>query len=85
MEGKALTYYLIFLTEETLFAYGDCYEFFRFYDKKNKQWTISKISFSQMLHDFWYKKISEAEAKKLTDNNLPTKDYQKYCDRLTKK
>ena len=52
MEEKTLTYYLLSLSEETLFVYGDCYEFFRFYDKKNKQWTISKISFSQMLHDF---------------------------------
>ena len=85
MEEKTLTYYLLSLSEETLFVYGDCYEFFRFYDKKNKQWTISKISFSQMLHDFWYKEISEDEAKIITSNNLPTKDYQEYCNRITNK
>ena len=38
-----------------------------------------------MLHDFWYKEISEEEAKIITSNNLSTKDYQEYCNRIKKK
>ena len=54
-DKKKLEYYLADLTEETLFAYGNYYEFFRTYDKKSRQWIISKGSYSRFLHDFRYK------------------------------
>ncbi|MGN0823787.1 MAG: hypothetical protein ACI4MB_01820 [Candidatus Coproplasma sp.] len=78
-----LEYYLGYLTEETLFAYGECYEFFRSYDRKRRQWIISKISFSQLLHDFRVEQIDKEKAKELTGDNLPIEAYCKYCDMLS--
>lgn len=51
MKNDHLKYYLVFFINETLFAYGNAHEFFEMYDRKNKKWIISKISYSQMLHD----------------------------------
>ncbi|MGM9665124.1 MAG: hypothetical protein ACI3XX_01120 [Eubacteriales bacterium] len=82
-EEKKLEYYLAYLTEETLFAHGDYYEFFRTYDKESKQWITSKISFSRLLHDFRVKEIGEEEAKEITGNNLPEGEYRDYCDMLS--
>ncbi|MGM9969410.1 MAG: hypothetical protein ACI35S_03335 [Anaeroplasma sp.] len=82
MENK-LTYYLAYLTEETLFAYGNYYEFFRVYNSKNKEWVTSKLTFSQLLHDFITKEISEETAKEITDGNLPLTQYQHYCELIS--
>ena len=82
-EQKKLSYYLAYLTDETLIAFGDYYEFFKMYDRKNKNWVSSKISFSQMLHDFRFREISEEEAKKITGNHLPIELYQAHCDLLS--
>ncbi|MGN0813768.1 MAG: hypothetical protein ACI4MH_00875 [Candidatus Coproplasma sp.] len=77
-DENKLEYYLADLTEETLFAYGSHREFFRTYDKESGKWVVSKISYSRFLHDFWYREISEEQAKELTGGNLPTDDYKKY-------
>lgn len=82
-EQKKLSYYLAYLTEETLFAFGDYYEFFKMYDRKNRSWFSSKISFSQMLHDFRYREIDEEEAKKITGSHLPIEQYHAHCDLLS--
>ena len=79
-EQNDLEYYII---EETLFAYGNYYDFFRTYNKKTGQWETSKLSPSQFFHDFWYKKITENEAKEITGNNLPIDAYEKYCESLS--
>lgn len=83
MKNDHLKYYLVFFINETLFAYGNAHEFFEMYDRKNKKWIISKISYSQMLHDYQVKVISEKEAKKITNGNLPIEKYKAYCDRIS--
>lgn len=86
-EQKKLEYYLFNhpnITNKTvkLFAYGDFYEFFRQYDDISGEWAISKISFSEMIHDCLYREISEEEARKITGGNLPLDDYKRYCELL---
>ena len=76
-ESKKLTYYL---AEETLFAYGDFYDFLQTYNKESGQWETCRVSFSQFLHDFWYREISEDEARAISEGCLPTEAYQKYCE-----
>ncbi|MGN0806756.1 MAG: hypothetical protein ACI4MC_06925, partial [Candidatus Coproplasma sp.] len=87
-EQRKLEYYLFYdpnITNKTvrLFAYGDFYEFFRQYDNESGQWIISKVSFSEMIHDYRYREISEEEAKEITGGNLPVDDYKKYCEFLS--
>ena len=82
-EQRKMEYYSAYLTEQTLFAYGDHYEFFRTYDRKSKQWITSKISFSRLLHDFRVERIEEEEAVKITGNKLPEKEYREYCDMIS--
>lgn len=67
-ESKKLTYYR---AEKTLFAHGDFYDFFQSYNKESGQWETCRVSFSQFLHNFWYREISEGR--------LSTEAYQKYC------
>ncbi|MGN0812255.1 MAG: hypothetical protein ACI4MQ_01940 [Candidatus Coproplasma sp.] len=87
-EQKKLTYYLFNhpnVTNKTvlLFAYGDFYEFFRMYDTGSGQWERSKLSFSNMIHDYRYREISEEEAAEITGGSLPKDDYKRYCDLLS--
>ena len=82
-EQRKIEYYSAYLTEQTLFAYGDHYEFFRTYDRKSKQWITSKISFSRLLHDFRVERIEEEEAVTITGNNLPETEYREYCDMIS--
>ncbi|MGN1372706.1 MAG: hypothetical protein ACI4VK_01510 [Candidatus Coproplasma sp.] len=87
-EIRELEYYLfkhpnVTEKEVELFAYGNFYSFFRRYDKESGEWVISKVSFSAMLHDFWYEQISEERAEEITGGNLPVDDYKEYCRLLS--
>ena len=62
-----------------IYVYGEYYDFFRTYCEKESKWKISKLSYSEFLHDFLIKEIAEEEVSKITKGNLPTKDYRKYC------
>lgn len=88
MNERKLEYYLFKHPNVTnksveLFACGNFYEFFRRYDKESGEWVISKISFSEMIHNFWYEQISEENAKEITGGNLPVDEYKRYCELLS--
>ncbi|MGM9874198.1 MAG: hypothetical protein ACI31G_04805 [Bacilli bacterium] len=84
-ESKKLTYYLAKLDKETLFVHGDFYDFFRMYDINKKDWVITKLTYSQLLHDFQIIEIDEDKAKEISNNNLPIELYQKYQDLINHK
>lgn len=85
IENLDLSYCLVKLDKVTLFAHGDYYDFLRMYDENKKEWVISKITFSMLIHDFQMEEINEAKAKEITNDNLPTNEYQKYYDLLNNK
>ncbi|MGN1104777.1 MAG: hypothetical protein ACI4QI_07910 [Candidatus Coproplasma sp.] len=84
MYEKKLEYYIFKHPDITnkageLYAYGDFHGFFRRYDKVSGEWVISKLSFSVMIHDFWYEQISEEKAKEITGGSLPADEYKRFC------
>ena len=82
-EAGELTYYMVSLHEKTLFAHGEFYDFFRMYDKKQRQWVIAPMSISQMFHDFRCEEIGAREAAKITGGDLPLQLYADYRDLLS--
>ena len=65
-----------------LLAYEESTEFFARYVSKIAEWEACKISFSNFRHDYDFREITEEEAFKKTNGNLPNNAYNRYIEML---
>ena len=70
--------YYLDIEHNALSAYDRETDFFADYNERKKEWQKSSITFMQFKHDFFYKEISEAEAKSFTGGFLPEKLFEEY-------
>ena len=59
------------LDNDFLLAYEKKSEFFVRYIPKTDEWEYCNISFSSFRHDYCFKEVSEEEARRMTNGNLP--------------
>ncbi len=63
-----------------LLAYDAATDFFAIYDESVNQWRLCGFSFAQFKHDRNYKSTTCAEAKRLSNGNLPEALYAEHID-----
>lgn len=79
---KQLKYYLD-TENDILSVYNRETDFFAQYFSQNQDWEMSKISFTEFRHSYNYKLISEEEASKIADGNLPFGLFEYYLSLLS--
>ena len=70
--------YYLDTEHNALSAYDRETDFFADYNECKKEWQKSSITFMQFKHDYFYKEISEAEAKSFTSGVLLVKLFEEY-------
>lgn len=76
---KELKYYLD-KENEILSAYNRETDFFVQYFPKKSSWGMSNISFIEFKHSYNYQSISEEEASKITNGELPLNLFNQYIE-----